>query len=188
VGLKFIVMAVCLLSSPVGATEVIGSTAEFLGWERASRHFAYALTTRPRRGNTKTITFMKRAGNFHRAKRMRFKGSVRRLARVKKFVINPLQGQRIANKAQAFVLDTHRTARVVLNVGKKGLTYTVWLDDSRQPGKPTRLIGGVFDELWTSLDAAVYPSPNGRWIAIVLTMRTSFGVLSWVDGVRVGNP
>ena len=187
-GVKRIIVIICLLSAPVWAAEPIGSTAEFLGWNPSSRDFAYALTTRSRYGPPTIISFMKRTGNFRRAKRMRFNGSVRRHARQFKYRTAALSGQRLSQNLQSFSLSAGRTLRVALNVGKKRLTYTVWLDDVARPGESKRLIGGVFDELWTSLDAEVYPSPNGRWAAIVLTMRTSFRVLSWVEGVPVGAP
>jgi len=188
VGVKRIIVIVCLLSTPVWASEPIGSTAEFLGWEPGSRNFAYALTTRSRYGPPTTITFMKRTGNFRRAKRMGLNGSVRRHVRRHNYRTKALSGQRLSKTLQSFALSPSQTLRVALNVGKTGLTYTVWLDTVSRPGESKRLIGGVFDELWTSLDAEVYPSPNGRWAAIVLTMRTSFRVLSWVEGVSVGAP
>ena len=183
----FIVVCV-LVSMTATAQQKVGSTGEFLGWHPKSETFAYTLTTRSHYEPTRVTSFMKRVTKKGtRAQRLAYAGSVRERIRAEKFVLPPaIRGHRTSDYVQSFALTDFKRLRVVLDVGSKRLGYTVWLDDLDGRQDNRRLIGGWFDELWTGLDARVFPSPNGEWVAIVLTMETNFRTLTWVEGVHVG--
>ena len=178
----------CLSAASAWADDRVGSTGELLGWHPKSTSFAYTLTTRSRYEPTRVTTFMKHVGTKGtRASRMSYGGSVRDRVRNEKFV-RPvaLLGRRESQYVQAFPLHDGRVLRVVLDVRSKKLGYTVWLHSRGSADDRKRLLGGSFDELWTDLDAQAFPSPDGQWVALVLTMETSFRTLTWVEGVLVG--
>ncbi len=172
-------------AAPPGAPDTShaeGPRGEFLGWQPDSTRFAYRLYE----GRRDTY-FLKKIMPGGVARAERYNGSVRDLIKRKGFLTTTLEGQRLSHTVQAFIVAPGKTLRVVLEVGRRRLSYSMWLDDVTKPGAPTRLRKGYFKEVWSDFVASAYPSPDGKWVAVVLQMSTPWAMDTWVEGVRVSD-
>ncbi|MFT7624708.1 MAG: hypothetical protein ACI9WU_003897 [Myxococcota bacterium] len=161
-----------------------GRQGNFLGWDPNSKRFAYTLG---RPGRTQHY-FLKETYVGGVAKPVRWDGSVIDLVKRQKYIINELDRQKLSDKVQAFIVGPGKTMRIVLEVGSQRLSYSMWLDDAARPAQPKRLLRGWFNELWTHLEARAFRSPDGAWVAVILTMRTPWELQTWVEGVQVAKP
>lgn len=154
-----------------------------MGWAQDSTEFGYALVHSEKGPNY----FLRRTSPSGVAQPLRFQGSV--LARAKRhgYQIVELEGQRLTPLVQAFIVGPGKTLRVVLEVGKRRLSYRMMLDNVMKPGEPIRLLRGYFKEVWTDIHATAYASPDKNWVCILLTLSTPFETKTWVDGVFVGD-
>ncbi len=159
-----------------------GFTSAFLGWNPDSTDFAYVFT---RLRDGMESTFLKAVNDSGRAVAKPCKGGVRRRAKELQYVIEEVRGQRLSSVVQAFAIAAGKTLRVVVELSGDRLWYSVWLDDVNRPGEPSRLSKGYFDELWTGVNARVFPAPNRQWAVVVLELTTPYRVESWVEGVRL---
>lgn len=167
------------------AAERLGDSAVFLGWSPDSRDFAWRATRYSRVKGRRTVSFMKRTTKGRIAERRPYKYSVPLRTQKKSYVVNEVQGSRQGPFEQLFPLGKDGLLTVRLDVRKRKLGYTIFLKPLGASGDGKRMIGGVFDELWTEFDARVYRSPDGNWVAVMLSMSTPYRSDVWVEGIRV---
>jgi hypothetical protein len=184
-------IALCAAVAPLSAVaELPGYTAHFYGWHPDSHEFSYSMAEHRRSKPVKRRYYMKstriKSGPKNVARGKTIRGSVPRRARELGYQINQLKEQRLSNFVQAFIVGPGLTLRIVLELRGDTLGYTAFLDDAMKPGDAERLIGGHFKEVWTEFEADVYLSPDKKWVAVFLRMKTPYKQQSWVEGLRVG--
>lgn len=180
-----LIIALLACAVPLSAVSQDHRTvAEFLGWRADSTEFAFKRLRYKPGKTTRETWFLKRTSRSGVAQPMRGT-DVRDRLHKGGFTIKELEVQRLSQYVQAFMVGAGKTLRVELQVGKRRLSYALWLDDARRPLTPKRLLRGYFKELWTSLEARAFPSPNGEWVALVLTMHSPYDQKSWIEGVAL---
>jgi len=176
-----LLLAATLMPVWAAADRPPGTVGEFMGWNPASTEFAYRLHHHSKGASA----WMKRTSPSGVAQKLRVKGGIAVRMRRQGAATRELKGQRLSTFVQAFIVGPGITLRVVLELGKRKLHYTMWLDDASRPGQPKRLLIGYFKEIWTDFSARVFPSPDGKWVAVQLTMSTPYRIQTWFEGVQV---
>jgi hypothetical protein len=171
---------------PIASGKVLpGDTAKILGWHPKSTDLAYAIVRhRPGKRNT-TAHYMKWAGNYRKSRTKHYRGSIPRRVKRLGYTYDLIKGQRLSDTVRAFTISVGRTLRVVLNVGKRRLSYTVWLDFADRPGQSKRMAHDNLRELWTDFDVQVSLSPDKKWAALAFEMRDPFRTGAWVELIRL---
>ena len=177
-------------SMPVPPSDdgVVGDRIEFLGWSPDSKDFAFArIRTRPN-GRVRRTYLMKRTSPSGVAQPLRLDQSVTERVRRKGYTSIEVTGRRLSDYEQVFAVRAGKQLRVALEVNRRGLSYSLYLDDNTGAEEPEHLLRGYFRELWTSVDGRVFLSPDGSWAVVLLSLSTPFRTHAWVQGVRIGAP
>jgi hypothetical protein len=114
-----------------------------------------------------------------------FKGSVRERVIQRGFQIHSIPAQKISDYEHHFDVGKGRTLRILLEIGRRRLSYSIWVDDPSAKKHSKRIMRGFFKEFWSNLLPQLYRSPNGKWVTLILTMSTPFRSRIWVEGIRV---
>ena len=176
-----------ILLAGASSVEPVGVSAVFLGWHPDSSDFAWRATKVSKTRERRTVSYMKRITSGLIAERRPYRYSVPMRTEKKAYVIDEIAGERLSTFEQVFTVATDHRLRVRLNIHKKRLGYTMYMERISEPNSRRRAIGGVFDELWTDFTARVFRSPDGKWVAVMLLMSTPYRSDVWVEGLRVSS-
>ena len=184
--MRLLGLCAIILAGTAGA-EPVGVSAVFLGWHPDSSDFAWRATKLSKTRERRTISYMKRITTGLIAERRPYRYSVPMRTEKKAYVIDEIAGERLSTFEQVFTVANDHRLRVRLNIHKKRLGYTMYIERISEPNSRRRAIGGVFDELWTEFKARVFRSPDSKWVAVMLLMATPYRSDVWVEGLRVSS-
>ena len=182
-----------LLCQGASAQDRPGHTGRFLGWSPDSSEFAYSISHhrrarwRQQMREPKVRYFLKRVSPSGVAQPRRLRASVPERVRQLGYKTRglELERQKLSPLVQTFFVGHGRTLRLELQVGKRSLSYSYWLDDATRSGEPRRLMSGYLKEVWTDFEARAFLSPDGKWVALVLSMATPYRSAARAEGVLV---